>query len=93
VPILPKKWATAEELEALAARIEANRKEQLEAVQNALEVILERISDVQEQIETQPKIDPAKAKEEPQSSGGFVPFSARKKNYERANRKELTTQK
>lgn len=93
MPILPKKWATAEDFKALADRIEANRKEQLEAVQNALDVILERIGDVQEQIEAQPKIDPAKVKDEPQSSGGFVPFSARKRNYERANRKELTTQK
>lgn len=90
---LPKKWATAEELDALAKRIEANRVEQLAATQEALDTILARIGEVQEQIETQPKLDPSKAKEEPQSSGGFVPHSVRKRNFERSNRKDLTTKK
>jgi putative alpha-1,2-mannosidase len=85
-------WATKEELAALTVRIEANHQAQLKATEDALQTILARIGEVEEQIESQPKAEP-KPTEPLNTSGGFVPFSARKRAYVLANRKDLTVKK
>lgn len=84
-------WATQEELQALADRIEANRIAQQEQIQAALEVILKRISDLHEDVVSKPKVEGTPAEKETHSTGGFTPFSARKREFERKNRKDLTT--